>query len=165
MKHAVSVICLLMLFSCKYNSPNEKTVTELIEITKEDLDIYEKLNAYIYEDVETIRAIADKLIPVYVDKTFLITNSYYLSKIDSAKYDELMKILKESDAFEDYIEVSAEGIVKYRIKSGIYNDFFHIHELVYVGNAPSFHPKYEYMISNSSISKSWKYIYYKTPEN
>jgi len=108
------------------------------------------------------RLLATNLTPAYADKTFFLTNSFYLSKVDSTKYNKLIRTLKARGIFKDWIDVSPQGIIKYRIKDNVHERFLHVHELVYLRDTLLFYPNHEIVI-DSIIDKKWRYVYYKTP--
>lgn len=163
MKYLKITVYLILLTSCNYNAFDEKVATKITEITPEDLSVFEKLSIHLHEDIDTIKAVATNLTPSYADKTFFLTNSFYLSKVDSARYNGLIRTLKAQNVFRDWIDVSLEGPIKYRIKDNVHKGFLHIHELVYLTDTTHlFYPTHEIII-DSIIDKKWRYIYYKTP--
>lgn len=161
MKNYLITICLLVLVSCNRNTFDLIKARQIENISKDDLNTYKTLSLYIQDDMDTIKTMSMTLIAEGMDTTYLLTNSYYLSKIDSVKYTDLIKKLAGQGIFKDYIQYSnKKGIIKYRIKENTDNNIAYIHELIYTsGNY--FNPTEYEVIIDSIISPTWRYLFYK----
>ncbi len=160
MKNYLLILSLFVLVNCNQNSFDAKKASELEYITQDDLNNFKILSCQIQDDIDTIRAMSISLITPKADTSFFLTNSYYLSKVDSVRYNTLIQKIKEHNLFADYIEYNSLGIIKYRLKENTKNNISHIHELIYTDGKPLTFSQYD-IIVDSTINKTWRYIYYK----
>jgi hypothetical protein len=156
-------ICVLVLFSCSSNDFDYEEAVEFVNLTEDDLNLFSKLNEYVLEDIVVIRKEMKPLLPEGIDTVFLSTNPYYLNRLDSSKYFQIIHDLKEKDMFTGMINCSYYGTVKFELKEMTemkWDDFneTYIHELVF-DNSDLEKPR-KHSILDSVLRENVNYVFY-----
>jgi hypothetical protein len=152
--------------SCEFSAFNQTSSDKLVELTQEDMTLYNNLKNEILSDLFRIRK-EMKQLSFTPDTTYLSTNSYYLYQIDKNKYEPIISKLKRKNIYVDDINTSYKGTLEFRLKESTDQrdlpHFSYTHFLVF--NAGSgYKPPYSgtiEVLKDSAINKDWRYIYYK----
>lgn len=151
------------IFQSCSSSFDIKKAQQKVDLSKDDIKIYNEFYQSISEDLLEIRS---KMKSYHVGDTALIgINSYYLYQIDSLKYSRIISELRKRGIYSDNIEISTTGMVVFRLKDMTnikwddYNDS-HIHEIAYCFNENEYGNNIN-IITDSLINKNLRYIYFR----